>query len=304
MVVVLATLVLAGTATAATRPDCFGAAARDFKNPCSNPTLSVIPLPGGVDLDPGSSCRPIEEKLLIDNCAFGYSGAKPRDDIALVGDSHSYHWRAALNVVADTMRWSANSISLGGCVFSAAVVRMFEGPRAGCTAAYHAVQQWFRDHPEVSTMFVSQNSDTVLDLKPGESELAVKVAGFRRAWRALPKTVTHIVVIRDNPQSTQDTVDCVLRVIAEGTQQAGPVCPARRSVVLKPDRAVQAARSLRAKRYRHVDLTEFFCDRRNCYPVVGGALTNTDIFGHISVTYARTLGPYLLRKMRKLMATW
>ncbi len=302
--VVLASLVPSGTAAAAGRPDCFGAAARDPRNPCSNPTLSVTPLPGQEDLDPGSSCKPIREKLLIDNCAFGYSGPRPAGHVALVGDSHSYHWRAALNVVADVMHWRASSIVVGGCIFSAAAARMFEGPRAPCVATYRAVQAWFRDHPEVSTMFVSQNAATPLDLGPGESELAVKVAGFRRAWRALPRTVEHIVVIRDNPASTQETVGCVTRVIAEGTEQAGVACPAKRSTVLKADRAVQAVRSLHSERYAAVDLTEFFCDRRNCYPVVGGALTNTDIFGHMSVTYMSTLGPYVLRKMRTLMATW
>ena len=302
--VATASIVACSSAAAAARPECFGAAARDVRNPCSNPTLTVTPLPGRFDPDPGSSCTRLKEKPPIDNCAFGVPASKAAAHIALVGDSHSYHWRAALNVVANAYRWRANSILLGGCIFSEAVYQMFDGPREPCEGQYRAVHAWFREHPEVSTLFVSQNASTPLDLRPGQTDLAVKVAGFRRAWRRLPKTVKHIVVLRDNPSSTQATVSCVLRVIAGGTEQAGTACPVRRSLVLAPDRAVSAARSLRSKRYGSVDLTEFFCDRRDCFPVVGGALTNTDIFGHISVTYMRSLGPYLLRKVRTLAATW
>jgi hypothetical protein len=63
-------------------------------------------------------------------------------------------------------------------------------------------------------------------------------------------------------------------------------------------------RQLHSRRYQYVDLTEFFCSPRNCYPVIGGLLVNRDIFGHITVSYARTLGPYLFREVRKLMASW
>jgi hypothetical protein len=45
---------------------------------------------------------------------------------------------------------------------------------------------------------------------------------------------------------------------------------------------------------RAVDLTRFFCDRRRCYPVIGGALVFKDPT-HLTGVFATTLAPYLLR---------
>ena len=175
--------------------------------------------------------------------------------------------------------------------------------RPTCTAWYHGVSAWFRDHPEVHTVFVSQNAPTPVVVGPGETSAAIKSTGFERAWAGLPKTVRHLVVIRDVPTSTNHTFDCVRDVAAAGKQQAGPACTLPRSTALKPDTAVATVRRLHSPRYQSVDLTEFFCDRRNCFLVVGGVLVNEDL-DHINKVYSRTLGPYLLRKIRRLMRSW
>jgi len=41
-------------------------------------------------------------------------------------------------------------------------------------------------------------------------------------------------------------------------------------------------------------MTRFMCDRRRCFPVVGGALAFKD-GQHLTDVFATTLGPYLLR---------
>jgi hypothetical protein len=46
------------------------------------------------------------------------------------------------------------------------------------------------------------------------------------------------------------------------------------------------------------------CGNASCYPVVGGTLVNGDQFGHLRMTFSRTLGPYLLRAVRRLEASW
>ena len=51
-----------------------------------------------------------------------------------------------------------------------------------------------------------------------------------------------------------------------------------------------------------VDLTRFMCDRRRCYPVVGGALVHRDV-GHMTRTFATTLAPYLLAELSPTTAT-
>ena len=56
------------------------------------------------------------------------------------------------------------------------------------------------------------------------------------------------------------------------------------------------AASRRPNRVDYVDLTKFFCDSRQCFPVIGGALVYKDAT-HITSVYGRTLGPYLLRAL-------
>lgn len=299
-VVAVMSIASAATAAAAT-PACVGAAARDARQPCFNPTRSIAPALKDVDRVPESDCAPTRQKP-EPVCTFGAPAARARGHIALVGDSHALQWRAALGVVARANRWRGYSITAPGCFLSEAVHALPEGLRAPCVRWYRSVVKWFGEHPEVDTVFVSQNAPTPVDVRPGETYLGVKVAGFRRAWTALPKTVKRVIVIRDTPITSDATVACVRRVVAAKTQRPGPACPMPRSVAVIEDTAVAAVVALGSKRYRFVDLTDFFCNRRNCYPVIGGVLVHRDI-DHITVAYSQTLGRYLLRRVRWLMAS-
>jgi hypothetical protein len=72
---------------------------------------------------------------------------------------------------------------------------------------------------------------------------------------------------------------------------AGPACAIPRERALADDATVLAAELLRA---RVVDLSDHFCDRRSCFPVVGGVLVHKDT-DHLTQQFAATLGPYLVR---------
>ena len=47
-------------------------------------------------------------------------------------------------------------------------------------------------------------------------------------------------------------------------------------------------------------MTRFFCDKRRCYPVIGGALVYKNI-DHLTDVYAATLGPFLLQRVDDLI---
>lgn len=305
-------VVFAGTASAAVpakEPPCFGAAARDVANPCSNPTLSVFPTAEDIDADfvPGSPCRAVPgDPAPI--CVFGASPRRAKRHVALIGDSHALHWRRALDVVARAERWRAFSITTSGCPFSAVVSDLGSGLREYCQTWYRAALRWLRAHREVSTVFISQFAPMPIVVNgtltgAGTANHKRKMAGLRRMLRSLPTSVKHVVAIRDNPMTTQEQFDCVQRVLGEGARPAGTACALGRGA-LRWDTTVSTAKLLRSKRLQYVDLTEFFCDRRRCYPVIGGARVFRDAFGHITTAYSRTLGPYLHRKVRRLMRSW
>ena len=81
------------------------------------------------------------------------------------------------------------------------------------------------------------------------------------------------------------------------------VCARPRREALTPDPAIVAAHRLRSPRVEVVDLTDYFCGSRNCYPVVGGALVLRDNT-HVTGVFSGTLGPYLRRLVEPLTAHW
>jgi SGNH domain (fused to AT3 domains) len=293
-----------GGASAGAAPRCFGAAARDAQHRCFNPTRSVTPAPAHADDVAQSPCTLTEQKP-DPVCTFGVPAAKARAHFALIGDSHALHWRAALDVVAQAERWQGHSITTPACFYSEAVNALVAGLREPCVPWYRSAKRWFAGHPEVSTVFVSQNAPTPVVVAPGQTSLAIKVDGFRRAWEGLPKTVRHVVVIRDTPVMSDGTVACVRHVLAVGRQRPGPACPTPRAAAFadREDTAVAAVQAIGSKRFGAIDLTDFFCNRRECYPVIGGVLVHRDI-DHITPLFAQTLGPFLLRRLRYLMASW
>ena len=148
--------------------------------------------------------------------------------------------------------------------------------------------QWFAQNPQVTTVFVSDHPGAV-ERAPGQSEKAALVAGIEAAWAKLPATVKHIVVIRDVPFIEQGTLQCVSNAIARHLD-AGTSCAFPRSRGLHQDPDVLAAEQLHSPRVQVIDLTQFFCGSRLCYPVIGGVLVYKDYFDHLTDEYATTLG--------------
>jgi hypothetical protein len=286
----------------ASNPDCFGAAARAPGAPCSNPALrfTVVPTPLQARDRPNSPCTMIEQGKLINVCAFGVPRAQAKGTIALVGDSHASHWRAALAVVAREKGWRGLSITRSGCPFSRATKDLRDPLKGQCVRWNRELPRWFARHPEVSTVFVVQASGGKWDIPRGTNRFTAEVDGFKRAWGTLPRSVRRIVVIRDTPKDKETTHACVQRAMAS-RRQAGTACAVSRRQALARDAQAVAAARLRSSRVQTADLTRFFCDGRRCFPVIGGALVHKDTH-HLTEVYATTLGPYLRAQFERLAA--
>jgi peptidoglycan/LPS O-acetylase OafA/YrhL len=284
----------------ASAPRCFGAAARDPEHPCENPNLrlSVVPTPVAAHDRPNAPCKITSTKPFT-ICEFGVPRRKARATIALVGDSHASHWRAALAVVARDNRWHGLSITRSGCPFST-TVRKLRNPLEGeCIQWNRTLPKWFAAHPRVSTIFVVQDTGAKWVVPHGQNPFQAQVAGFTRAWHGLPRSVRHVVVIRDTPKDRLTTAACVERAMA-ARREAGQACKVPRREAIDRDAQALAAQRFGSPRVATVDLTRFFCDRRWCYPVIGGALVHKDDH-HMTVVFATTLGPYLERALQRVL---
>jgi hypothetical protein len=288
--------------TIAAKPRCFGAAARDPWHRCHNAKLdhTVVPTPAQA-LKIQRPCDAVQRTAVMTVCRFGRRPVHPRGTAVLVGDSHAMHWQQAVQVVTDRHRYRALLNARSHCPYSAAPMLLADAAdRAGCNRRNRDLPAWFRAHPDVSVAFVAHYVQTTGKAQPapGQAQLAAEVDGYQRAWRALPRTVRHIVVLRDNPEAPIGTLDCVTRAM-ERHQRAGVRCAFPRGPALPSDPAAVAARRTHDARVTLVDVNRYLCDHRRCFPVVGGVLVYKDL-SHLTPTFATTLGPYLDRRVRRL----
>jgi hypothetical protein len=268
---------------------CFGAASRDPEVPCANPALerTVTPSVTAARTLPNSPCLRIATGS-PSVCRFGDPDGATT--VALVGDSHTGHWRAAFDHVAKARGWLGLSITRTSCPLQTALRDLREPRRSQCRRWKRDVFDWFERHPEVGTVFVAGlSSGSGVEASAGRSRFESSVRGYADAWAALG--TRRVIVLRDTPRFRGDTDRCIVRA-QRHKRPPGTACSEPRSFALPRDPAVVAAR--RGGR-EVLDLTPLFCDSR-CYPVIGGALVVRDA-NHMTGTYSATLGPYVLRAL-------
>ena len=281
-------------------PRCLGAASRNPRYRCRNDELrgAVIPTPEVAALSPNARCTIVSTRLPY-TCQFGVRAAIANRTIALIGDSHAAHWRGATEVVAQARSWRGFSLTRSGCPYSTAAPDLPAARRRSCEEWRRAVRQWLVRHPQVQTVFVSQLASAGVRAPRGRHRETYKIQGYMRAWRRLPRSVRRIIVLRDTPYSTKDSPFCVERAIRQRRSAATACALSRRSAVRR-DAAAVAARRDGSRRTHVVDLNDFMCGKRVCFPVVGGVLVHKDTT-HITSLFAGTLGPFLLQRVSRLL---
>lgn len=285
---IFATLALAlfVTPAQAATSKCTGAAARDPEKRCTNDTKRVTPTPDQAAIMPNVACARGE---LADSCSYGSSA--PVATVALLGDSHAAHWRAAMEVVAKARKWRVVEFARPHCPFSLAKPADSEGDPKACAEFNERVLQWLTANPGVTTVFVSNNAR----LPMAKKGIGYKVQGVLRAFKNLPPTVTKLYVLRDTPTVQVRTPDCIRRAVRR------KLAPGRRCAIPRERALVTDGTAVAAQRLGHgvIDLTPFFCSSKRCFPVIGGILVHKDQ-DHLTQSFSRTLGPYIGRALDRL----
>jgi hypothetical protein len=275
-------------------PRCFGAASRDPRRPCVNPRLRrlVTPTPSEALTTPNAPCVPRRRAGLVHPCEFGAAPKQARAAIALIGDSHAEHWRGAIEVVAQALRWRGFSITRASCPFSLALAMLTSAQlTAQCKRWNAETLRWLARHREIRAVITSSHS--------GASFASDAAGGYRALWRKLPSSLRHVYVLRDTPRIVRPQASCVARLV-RAQARVGLRCAQPRSLDLPPDPAAAAARGGADSRERLIDLSSLMCTPSVCPAVVGGVLVRKD-GAHLTRLFAATLGPFVLRAIRRLV---
>lgn len=288
-------LLAALPATSQAAPRCFGAASMVG---CKNKDLRMRVTPSieyarqsewGVgylrNLD---YCRG-KKIVIIDGlnaCLLGVSARAAKKTFALIGDSHSAHWRPGFAAAAKKRKWQIISLTEGGCEYNLiSQLRFGLADKVACAKWRQEIPLFLAKHPEIKTAFFAQVGY--------QSDYQTEVPSFQAAWAKLPATIEEAVVIRDNPRPRDNLYNCI-EAAQQKSRQPGLACSTLRSQNLITDYAIIAAREMKSRRMRALDLSNYFCSAKRCYPVIGGALVYAQ-GAHQAPQFNETMAPYLLK---------
>jgi hypothetical protein len=266
---------------------CLGAAAMDPAKTCSPTALGdeLLPSVDGSEDDTGDAfdcwTNP-DEKL--QSCSYGSTDPSALR-VAIVGDSHAAMLLPGLKAQLAGKNWRLDTYLGWGCLW------MPSGTVPHCDAAMAQIQHRLLTGPKYDLVVTTGARQKSIADKAKVSTL------MAQAWAPVAARGTKIAVVGDNPGVPPSTLQCLSRL---GFSPSDSDCATPRSTALAVvDPLVKAAGMVPGASL--IDLTAFYCDTQRCPAVIGHVVTYRDTVGHLTATYSRTLGPYLVAALAKLL---
>jgi peptidoglycan/LPS O-acetylase OafA/YrhL len=223
----------------------------------------------------------------VEQCTYG--DPKATTTILLVGDSHARMLLPPILEIAKSKGWKTRMIWHSSCrpalpLYTSTVSADNE---PDCITWKNNMVTFVAAASDVNVI-VTTGAGSRLGHEMNARDLADASAAFAKTWDTWASSGKPIVVIQDVPLAQgRDPLEC----IAEHEGDRDP-CTQLRSVVAPIDPIDMAAQYPHSNRVHFVDPTPAFCDETTCHFVVGGVITHRD-FGHLTTTFARSLGPLI-----------
>jgi peptidoglycan/LPS O-acetylase OafA/YrhL len=236
----------------------------------------------------------IGQKRTHSVCDFG-RGSRKAPVVWLVGDSHAQQWQGPLIDLAREHRWVLKLALVGGCPFAKI---HFTGYRTVASDANtRACTNWTArmtdvvadDRPAmVFTSFYAR--EEFADDGSGRSQTEQYRDGLEPYWRTWSDAGARVFVLADPPLNAEvREPDCV--VLNPDNPLA---CAVDREVAHPRDPLTEVARRTRVPGVELVDLSDYFCDKRLCYAVVGNVAVYFD-HDHMNLEFSRSMKPMIAK---------
>ncbi|MGD9956206.1 MAG: acyltransferase family protein, partial [Candidatus Nanopelagicales bacterium] len=235
-----------------------------------------------IDTTPGTrSCLGYGGDFDVHDCVYGTAGGTK---VALVGDSHAFHWLPAFAAVARQHNLELHLFARSGCPLSETPRDAPQEQVDGCLSWSHGVHDALLGGG-FSTVVVSSFAGLQFqDPSPAD--------GFRAAWAPLVDAGIEVVVVRDTPSLGQGRWACAQTHPDDVNTCSRPQADA----LANDDGRLVAAKALGL---RVLDLTRYFCAEGVCPVAIGGVRVYRDA-NHMTGTYSLLLAPYLSRELLPL----
>jgi peptidoglycan/LPS O-acetylase OafA/YrhL len=264
--------------------DCYGAAALDPRHDCPelNTGDDVIPLPvdAPADTQGAFACYATQGKPLKD-CASG-STDPDATRVAVVGDSHAALLTPMLKPHLEKLNWHLTPLVGNGCVW-----REAPDPSTGNCA---------RNMPAIKDRLASGEFDVVIATARRGGDLD-RVGEYVPLYEEAIAAGSRVVVVADNPDPADEHVECLQAVAFRASEET---CPTPRAAArAAPDLPFEAAKQVDGA--VRIDLTNFYCTAQECPSVIGNVVVYRDAGGHVTASWGRSLGTYLVAEIRRAL---
>lgn len=280
---------------------CLGAAALDGRpTSCSAAGLEGVLVPDPVlapqDRSTRGGCWSGNGESDLHMCSLGPQEGYSRRVLAL-GDSHNHMLVPAYEVAAEALGWRIDVAGHANCYWTRATTPS-SVPAFGvaCAEWRAAVDEHLRETaPYDAILTVASRTAALADPDGDHDATAATVCGMREAWDSQRERGTLVVAIADVPHPRRDVVECVVR---HGVASVERCATPRAAAALPVDMTARAAAE---SDVALIDLSDLMCDAARCHAVVEDAVVWQDR-GHLTATFARSLGPALAERLAALLA--
>jgi hypothetical protein len=220
-------------------------------------------------------------------CVFGKRGGTK---VALIGDSHAYHWLPAFSRVAEAEGWELHFLARAGCPANA-VAREAAGDHVrGCFDWQDQLDKWAESTTGLEHIVIANFAGSRF-VGAGDygAEQPAAVAGYQEAWAPLIATGAEVIIMKDTPFISKETWDCVVANADNMSKCDVPLSQIEATFDNSAAAAADAGLGV-------IDLTSLFCRDQMCPMSVGGIRVYRDS-NHMSGTFSFLLSPYLAREL-------
>ena len=220
-------------------------------------------------------------------CVYGVEGGTR---MALIGDSHAYHWLPAFAKMAKQNNIELHFVARAGCPANE-LPRQASGDHVrGCFSWQQEMQTWMTESPKFETVVISNFSGTRFE---GAGDYGARhdasIEGYKQAWQPIINTGTELVVMHDTPFIGQDAWECVVNYAEDMSRCDSTLA----EIESNYDDSAAAATELEL---RTIDFTKYFCQQEMCPMAIGGIRVYRDS-NHMSGTFNLLMTPYLRQEL-------
>jgi peptidoglycan/LPS O-acetylase OafA/YrhL len=230
-------------------------------------------------------CQQTSGQSDVVKCEYGPSAGAARN-VAVVGDSHIYQWRPAIEEAARQRNWHVDFYVMAGCPFAESLGTPF------CRRHTEAVSAILLDHPV--DIVITSAGPSGYGYGSG-ADYRQSVVAFADTWRGLMANGMRVVVIADLPSPIKAGIEDPVGSVEVGVRPTY----SKSDGLGGPDALVGAAHQSGAA---VIDMSNQLCINERCPTVIGGVLVYVDNH-HMTATYSRSVAPALGRAIDHALAT-